>query len=215
MPTYRSSFTAYINNRSQLSNGQDTLSNSDITAMTQLVHAYSETILSRNILSASAKSINLELSYEDLKSMVTTNENETQIITVYVVDVTPEGAYNLATAIAKVAPNLISNIIEGSSMRVIDMPQTPQKVYKPNYIRNTLIGILAGGMIAAAYVAIKFLMDDKVKNENELEGRFSLPVVGVIPDMLATGKNGHNYYDYEYAYRYSNMRRSGEKNGKE
>ncbi len=215
VPTYRASFSAYINNRSQLSNGQETLSNSDLTAAQQLVRAYSETIMSRNVLSASAQYIKLDLSYEELKDMVSTQENDTQIITVYVVDTSPDGAYNLATSIASVAPDQISNIIEGSSMRVIDMPQMPKKVYKPSYIKNTLVGILLGGIISAAFIIIRFLLDDKVKNESELEARFSLPVVGVIPDMLATGKGGHNYYDYEYAYRYSNMKRSKGSDGKE
>ena len=213
-PTYRASFTAYVNNKSQLNN-VDTITGSDLTASQQLVRAYSETINSRNILLASASSINLDVPYKSLASRVSTQvQNETMIITVYVVDVTPEGAYNLARAIATVAPKQIANIIEGSSMKIIDMPQIPDSIYKPSYVKNTVIGVLLGALAAAAYIAVKFLLDDKVKTENELESRFSIPVVGVIPDMNNASRGSHNYYDYEYAYRNNEINRSGGRNGK-
>lgn len=213
-PTYRASFTAYVNNRSQLSNYQDTISSNDLTAAEKLVSAYSKTITSRNILERSALSARLDFDYAALKDMVTTQvESDTGIITVYVVDTSPEGAYNLATAIATVAPNQISDIIEGSSMKIIDLPTMPTTIYKPSYIKNTAAGVLAGAFLAVAYIIIRILMDDKVKNESDLETRFSLPVVGVIPDMLNASKGNHSYYDYEYAYRYSDMKRSNGGNG--
>jgi capsular polysaccharide biosynthesis protein len=214
-PTYRCSFTAYVNNKSQLSNGQDTLSSSDITAAQQLVRAYSEIVHSRAILQSAAEKINLDLSADELNNMVSTEvQNDTQIITVYVVDTTPEGAYNLAQSIALISPDQISNVIEGSSMRIIDMPQRPTKIYKPSLMKNTLVGCLLGAFIAVVYIIIRLLLNDKVKDESDLEARFSLPVVGVIPDMNTTSKGDSNYYDYEYAYRNSEIKRSGDRNGK-
>ena len=215
-PTYRSSFTAYVNNKSQFNNSQDSLTMSDISAAEQLVRAYSKTIESRAVLSAAAAAIRLNDSYDDIAAKISTEvENETFIITVYVVDTSPEAAYALAQSIANVAPNIIADIIEGSSMNIIDMPQKPNSIYKPSYIKNGVIGFLLGALGAVAYIVIKTMTDDKVKNESELESRFSIPVVGVIPDMLATPKSTNSYYDYEYAYRRSEIKRSGGNNGKE
>ncbi len=214
-PTYRVSFTAYVNNRSQLSEYQDTISSNDLTAAEKLVSAYSKTITSRNILEKAASSIKLDLDYTSLRTMVTTQvESDTGIITVYVVDTSADGAYKLAKAIADVSPEQISEIIEGSSMKIIDMPTETQSIYKPSYIKNTLAGILIGGFVIAAYIVLRFLLDDKVKNENELEAKFSLPVVGVIPDMLNSSRGGHNYYDYEYAYKYNKSNRRTAENEK-
>lgn len=213
-PTYRASFTAYVNNRSQLSTVQDTISSNDVSASQQLVRAYSKIIVSKNVLSGAAESISSDLSYTQLKNMVTAQVDDTEIITVYVVDSSPEEAYKLASAIANISTIKIADIIEGSSMKIIDMPQKPTSIYKPSYVKNTAIGCLIGVVLAAAYVIVRFLMDDKVKNENDLETRFSLPVVGVIPDMNAIAKNANNYYEYEYAYRNSEIKRSGGKDGK-
>lgn len=209
-PTYQASFTAYVNNRSQQSNYQDTISSNDLTAVEKLVSAYSKTITSRNILQSAASRAGMDDEYDVLAEMVSTQvESDTGIVHVYVVDTSPESAYQLAKSIAKVAPELIPDIIEGSSMKIIDMPTLPDSIYKPSYLKWTAIGVLLGGMLAAAYIMIRVLMDDKVKNENDLESRFSLPVVGVIPDMMNTSKGSHNYYDYEYAYRNSEIKRSG------
>ena len=215
-PTYRSSFTAYVNNKSQFNNIQDTLTIGDITAAEQLVQAYSKAIQSRTVLSDAASSIGLTDDFSDIESRVSTVvENETFIITVYVIDTSPNGAYNLAKSIANTAPNKVADIFEGSSMKIIDSPQIPTTIYKPSYIKNTAIGFLLGAFAAVGFIIIRFLTDDKVKNESDLESRFSIPVVGVIPDMLSSSKNGHNYYDYEYAYRNSEIKRSGGKNGKD
>jgi len=215
-PTYRAYFTAYINNKSQVNNTQDTISYNDIIAAEQLVQAYSKTIKSHSVLSAAAASVHSDESYEELERRVSTEvENETFIITVYVVDSTPESACRLAKAIADAATNKIADIFEGSSMRVIDAPQVPTNIYKPSYIKNTAIGCLLGGLLTAAYIIIRFLTDDKVKNDADLESHFSIPVVGVIPDMTFNAKGDRNYYDYEYAYRRSELKRTGENNGEE
>ena len=212
-PMYRSSFTAYVNNRSRINSDTDLLSSSDLTAAQELVRAYSKILTSREVLISAAKTAGFDYSYEELSKIVTTEvENETEIITVYVECDSPDNAYRLARTIANDAPNQIADIIDGSSMKIIDAPQIETEVYSPNYVRNTVIGAVLGFLIAAAVVVIRFLLDDKVKNENELENRFSLPVVGVIPNMNSSPK-GSNYYYYEYSYKKSDSKRGGVNNG--
>ena len=40
-------------------------------------------------------------------------------------------------------------------------------------------------------------MDDTVKNEGEVENKFTLPILGVIPDVTKASNNGSDYYYYE------------------
>ncbi len=203
-PTYRASFTAYVNNRSQYYN-EDTnrLTSSDLSAAQELVRAYSKIITSRTVLTTAAQSISYDVSYSTLSGMVSTSvESETGIITVYVVAATPEEAYELACATAEVSPSQIANIIEGSSMKIIDSPRTPSSIYKPSYLKNTALGMLLGAAVAALYVIIRYLVDDKIKSEDELEAKFSIPVVGVIPDLNSGSKHYGGYYKGYYSYGY-------------
>lgn len=212
-PTYRASFTAYVNNRSQLSNSQDTLSSSDLNAARELVRAYSKILRSNTVLTTAAQSININDRYDVLKSKVNIEvENSTEIITVYVVDKTPDAAYNLAVAIATSAPNQISEIIEGSSMKIIDAPIVPTSKYKPNAVKNAFFGFVLGAVITIAFVIIVFIRDDKIKNETDLEERFSIPIVGILPDINTTSKDSDDYYDYSYTYKH-NHKTFGGNNG--
>lgn len=213
-PTYRATFTAYVNNKSQVNIPSDTLTSSDLNAAEKLVRAYSKTLRSRTVLLTAAQSINLDESYDSLKGKVTTAvENETGIITVYVVDKTPEAAYNLALALATSAPEQIAEIIEGSSMKVIDTPVMPKSIYKPNYIKNGFLGALLGALFTVVLVVIMFASDDKVKSEKDLEERFAIPIVGVLPDINLTSKDSDYYYDYSYTYKHHDHKKSGGNNG--
>lgn len=209
-PVYRCGFTAYVNNQhSQAS--KDMLTNSDLIAAQQLVKTFSYIIRSNSVLQASLKSIDSDISYQQLSKMVTTQiRDETELITVYVENEDPKLAYELANAIAKTAPAYVSEIVEGSSMKIVDYPEYTDKRYKPNYIRFAIIGFLVGVLLIAVIVTIRFFKDDTIKNENDLEMRFALPVLGVIPDINQINKDTGTYYNsgYSNTYAYSQSQKT-------
>lgn len=208
-PVYRSGFTAYVNNQ-QMQNSKDVLTNSDISASKELVRTYSQIIRSNTILGAAAKTISLDLNYSSLKAMVTTEiQNETEIISVYVVHTDPQIAYDYANAIAKTAPSYMADIVEGSSMKIIDYPEYTDVPFGPGYFKYALVAFLGGFLIVALIGIIRYFKDDTVKSEGDIEAQFALPVLGVIPDINATeqksagysdGRYGYGYGGYEYGY---------------
>ncbi|WP_407383080.1 YveK family protein [Ruminococcus sp.] len=194
-PTYRCGFTAYVNNDS----GSDKLTQQDINAGKQLVNTYVNIIRSNTILDAAAESAHLNYSYSQLKGMVSASvQGDTEIINVYVEHQDPQTAYILANAIAQTAPTYMSQIVEGSSMKVIDYPMYSDKRYKPDYIKYAMLGFLVGAVLVAVISIIQYLTDDTVKSDAELEPRFSYPILGIIPDVRSAGnsKNGNYYYRY-------------------
>lgn len=202
-PTYRCSFTAYVNNQHSQS-GTGSLSQSDINAAKQLVNTYVKVIKSNAILTAAAEAAGMDVTYGKLQKMVSAEvQGETEIIAVYVVDEDPETAYILANAIAKIAPSYMTNIVEGSSMKIIDYPMYNDSRYKPNYLKYALLAFLIGVVLVIIKVVIDYFRDDNISDESELENRFGLPILGIIPDVLestAASKKG-GYYAYNYAYK--------------
>ena len=192
-PTYRCSFTAYVNN----SHGSESLSQQDINAGKQLVDTYVNIMRSNTILNAAAESVNLDYTYKQLYKMVTAVvQGETEVIAVYVEHPDPQTAYVLANAIANTAPECMSSIVEGSSMKIIDYPMYSDQRYKPNYIKYAVIGFALGVLLIIAITIIRFLANDTIKSDTELESRFSIPILGVIPDVRSAGdsKNTEQYY---------------------
>ncbi len=195
-PTYRSGFTAYVNNKQSKEN-TDYLTSSDLTASKQLVLTYQKILTSNTILTAAAEIIGNDSSYESLNKKVSTEvKDDTEIISVYVVDNDPQFAYDYAQAISKSAPQYMAQIVEGSSMKIIDYPEYSEKRFKPSYTRFALIGFLIGALIVVVFVIIRYFMDDTVKSESDIESSFSIPILGVIPDVSKASNNQSDYYYY-------------------
>ena len=198
-PTYRCSFTAYVNNQHATAS-KDMLTASDLNAAKELVLTYTTIMTSNSIMASADEVLDTSYSVKQLKSMVRTEiKDDTEIIQVYVIAKSPEESYRIANAIAYVSPKIMSNIVEGSSMKIVDYPQVPDGIYKPNYVRFTLLGFGAGVLITIIVLIILYLRNDIITEESELESEFSFPVLGVIPDVNSTtgGKTGY-YYEYYY-----------------
>lgn len=196
-PTYRSGFTAYVNNKQSKQN-TDFLTSSDVTASKEIVQTYQKIITSNTILTASAKSIKFNQSYDNLQKMVYTEiMDETEIISIYVIHTDPKTAYEYASAISQTAPKYMTQIVEGSSMKIIDYPEYSEKRFKPSYIRFGLIGFIVGALLVTVIIIIRFFMDDTINNKNEIEDKFSIPILGVIPDISRALNSKSDYY-YSY-----------------
>lgn len=211
-PTYRCGFTAYVNNQLAQAD-KTTLTNSDIAASQQLTKTLSYIIRSNTILSASLESIDSELSYTEFTKMVSTEiKDGTELISVFVVNQDPQKAYDLANAIAKTAPSYMAQIVEGSSMKIVDYPVYSARRYQPNYIKYAVLGFVFGALVIAVNVIIRYFKDDSIKDENELEQRFSLPVLGIIPDINSLDKKSGSYYYKNYGYAYAKSHTGKEEN---
>jgi capsular polysaccharide biosynthesis protein len=208
-PTYRSGFSAFVNNK-QGQNESQQITNNDINASHQLVATYSTIITSREMLMGAieeddnTKGTNLrKYSYSKLKSMVKINmKDDTGVMEVNVISPNQNEALQFANAIAKKAPEYMAYIVEGSSMKIIDMPAYPNTKYAPSTSKYTILGILVGALIMLIIVIISYFTNDTLSGESDLEQHYNLPIIGVIPDYTKVGKGEKGgYYSYGYAYR--------------
>lgn len=201
-PLYRTSFTLYVNNKTESDEIKASVSSSDITASRSLASTYAEIITSRSVLIPAADKCGLSvLKYDRLSGYVTASTSTTsEIITVYVKGTSPTNALYFAQAVSYAAEEQIANIVEGSSMRIIDEPYEPEEIYSPHYTRNAAIGFILGAFLVCAIVVIKELLDDRVKDEDSLETRFGIAVLGTIPNFQDSTKQKKGYYgDYARA----------------
>lgn len=191
-PTYRSGFTAYVNNKQTTTSGSTTTS--DLNASIALAYVYGEIIQSRTVLSEAAEKCGLDYSYKNMSGKVSISvSNTTAIINVYVEDTSPETAMALAAAIADVAPDHVARVVDNSSMRIVDEPILSTSQYAPNNGTNALIGALLGILAAVAVVIVLEVLNDYVQSGEELEKRYGVIAIGVIPDMEQAEKIHSNY----------------------
>ena len=190
-PLYRASVMIYVNNVKS-SQQVDYISASNLATSQQLVNTYVNIIRSRTVLEKVVEETGMNVTADDIRDMLSASSiDETEIFEVYVTSPNPEQAAEIANAVAQVAPGVIADIVEGSSTKVIDYAVVPTARYYPSFRSNTLVGCCIGGALAAAVLALRFMMDTSVKSEEDLEEMFQLPVLGSIPSFDGKRRKTH------------------------
>ena len=206
-PMYESSAMFYVNN-SDFSVGDQSLNISagDITAAKDLVESYIVILKTRTSLNDVIDYAGVDLSYSELKNMISAAAVEsTEIFEVVVTSPDPVEAEKLASAIAYILPKRIDSIIEGTSARIVDAAIVPTKPSSPSYINNTLIGFLVGFVLMTVLVVLQEAFDVTIRTEEDMDQICKHPVLASVPDMGAPSKGGYYYYGY------GSKRRSGKK----
>ena len=126
-PMYQASTLLYVNSNS-ISLGGTSLSISagEVNSARTLVSTYLVILKTRLTLEPVIKEAGVDYSYETLSGMVSAAAvNNTEVFRVTVTSANPEEAKLLANTIAKVLPERISEIVAGTSARVVDFAVTP------------------------------------------------------------------------------------------
>lgn len=61
----------------------------------------------------------------------------------------------IADAVARILPERVAGIVEGTTLNVADPPLTANRPGTPDYLKNTLVGALAGFAVTAGAIALR------------------------------------------------------------
>ncbi len=219
-PEYQATASLYVNNSSfSFGSTSFSISNSDLTASNSLVAVYIYILQSRTTMEDVIKEADLTYTPEELSEMVVAKGvSSTGAFEVTVTSTNPAEAELIANTIAQILPDRISEIVDGSSVRVVDYAVIPSHRSGPGMVKNTAMGILAGGFLAAAVVVIRFLLDDKsklmIKSADELRELYpDIQVLAMIPDMRVSEKKNGYYSSYYGQAEKKGGRKNGGKQG--
>ncbi len=196
-PMYQSSAMFYVNN-SAISMGEASLSitSSDITASKSLVATYSVILKSRTCLDDVIDYANLEYTYEELRKMISASSvNDTEVFQVVVTGPDPAEAERIANAVAYILPNQITDIVEGTSAKIVDYAVAAASPSSPSYVRNVFLGFVIGLGLAGCLIVVRALYDVTIRTEEDIRQCTDHPILAAIPDMEAPSK-GEGYYGY-------------------
>ena len=196
-PKYQSSAMFYVNN-SSISVGDTSLkiSNGDLVTSRGLVESYLVILNTRETLVEVIDYADVNYSYSALKSMISAAAvNETEIFKVTVTSPDPNEAEKIANAIAYILPKRISNIIEGTSAKIVDTAVVPSAPSSPSYTKNAMLGFLAGFVLSAGVIVLLELFDTTIRTDEDVAQSCKYPLLAAVPDMTASSKGG---YDYTY-----------------
>ncbi len=155
-----------------------------------LVSTYSEIVKSRRIAEAVIKNLSLKYSVDELLNEVkVTNSDNTEIIKIKVVDKDRGLAADIANEIVKVFSEEIKSIYKLQNVSVVDVAEEADEPYNINYIKEFIIYVLAGTVLACAIIFVIYYFDTTIKSAEEIENGLGLPVFGVVPEVKRKHKD--------------------------
>lgn len=196
-PLYKANVLMYVNNSSfSVGSTNFSISSSEITAAKSLVDTYIVILRTRMTLNEVISAGNLNYSYADLNDMISAEAvNGTEVFSVTVTSPDPQEAEHIANTIGMILPDKIADVVEGSSVRIVDFAVVPARKSSPNVSQFTMIGLILGLLISCAAIVIVEMLDDQIDSEEYLLNHYGkIPLLTAIPDLLDSKDQG--YYSY-------------------
>lgn len=131
--------------------------------------------------------------------------DNSEVLTITVTSPDPNVAAIVCNTMVDVSADLISEIFEGGRSNSLGEAVADYVPTSPNTRLNMVIGALLGIAVAGSLTILGFIVDNRVKDENDFVQKVGVPVLGEVPSMHEDAprkrsrkkKKGYGYY---YAY---------------
>ncbi|GAB2498716.1 Wzz/FepE/Etk N-terminal domain-containing protein [Alkalibacterium psychrotolerans] len=182
VPKY-SSTTQMLVNRTQEAN---IIQRSDIDTNVQLINTYKDILRSPAILDEVREELNLEMSHQELSMLLDiTNEHDSQVFSIQIIDDNPFDAAIIANTTATVFQENLDSIMNVDNVSVISRAEANLIPVSPNHILNIVIGMIVGGALASVLVFVVEFKDNTVKEDKFIVERLGWVNLGSISEFPA------------------------------
>ena len=160
-PKYSASSMIYI-----LTKTTSVTSLADIQMGTQLTADFEILATSRPVLEEVIEKLNLDYTYEELKSMIQTdNQTDTRILRFTVSNANAKEAKKIANELADVTAERVAYVMSSDKPKVVEEAVVPKYPSSPNTKKNTAMGGLAFAFVAATVIVLRYLMNDTIQTK--------------------------------------------------
>jgi capsular polysaccharide biosynthesis protein len=213
-PKYTSSVSLYVNNTSE-AQPLSAVNINDINASQKLVNTYIVILQDNEVLGQLGQRLLEEydvgslgeyipmkqtsgppqVDTEGLRGMVSMSSvNNTEVLKIEAETKSAELSARICTIMTEIAPAVLMRVVKAGSVEVIGSAKPADEQSSPRVMLNSVIGLAAGMLLAAAISVLAHILDNTVKDEEGLKQRFNIPVLGEIPDFSAPQKGGYSHY---------------------
>lgn len=177
-PMYQSTAKLYINSRQNDSN--TTLS--DVQVSTQIVKDYKVLVTSRPVIEQVISNLDIDMEPEQLIKAITCKiETDSRVLSITVTNKDPYLAKQVVDELANVSSSRIPKVTKIEGVEIIEYGIVPENQSSPNTMMNTVVGAMLGIVIVMAVVVIRFILDDTIKNSEDVEKHLGMSTLALIP----------------------------------
>lgn len=197
-PVFTSRGSLYVNNKNTSAITPNNTTNiNDLTVAAKLVDTYKVILKSDRFISIIKQQSHLNYSIDELKRMISMQGVEnTEVLEVVVTTKNPNQSQLIAQTILSNAKDEIIRVVEAGNVKIVDDANLPYLPSAPNKRTNTALGLILGLIAAVALIILAEMMDSTIKDEDDLERNYDIPIVGCIPNL---GEMQSSQQSYGYA----------------
>lgn len=148
-----------------------------------------EAAKSKNILSKVANDLDLNIDVNKLSNNVSViTEDASFSVEVKVKDNNSENSQNIANRVASYLIEEVKNNYSNRNIIMLDEANSTNEIHVVNVSKILTFCFVVGIVVGFGIVFVMFYFDDKIRTIDNLENKFSIPVVGYINDFKKGGK---------------------------
>ena len=181
-PMYQSTAEIYI-----LTAQDSIVSLSDLQVGSSLANDYEELIQSRPVVETVAENLDLDMEYEALLGCLSiSNPTNTRAIKITITYSDPVLAKEIANEFSSVSRKQISQIMQVAEPTVVQEAVAAKNQSSPNNVKNIMIGALLGMILTMGFIIVRYLLDDTLKNPDDVEKFIGLNTLAAVPNEGGT-----------------------------
>lgn len=136
----------------------------------------------REVVDAVKADLAIEDSYEDIcKKIKVDNPDGSRILKITATDTDPQKAANLANSMANQLRIRIADVMDTDPPSIVSRAVVQNRPVGPSATRNGLICGMALAAFAVAVIVIRYLLDDTIKSEADVEKYLGKNVIATMP----------------------------------
>ena len=134
-----------------------------------------------------------KISVESIRSCLTMAAvNETEVLKVTAITKDADISAELCNIIADIAPDFLIRVVGAGSVEAIGEAKPDYDPVSPNVMKFTILGILAGMLIAVIIIFVLDFIDNTVKDSDELSQKYKKAIIGEIPSFSGSRKKSNS-----------------------
>lgn len=186
-PQYTATSMIYI-----LSESTSITSMADIQIGDSLAQDFMIIGKSRPVVEKVIKQLDLNASYEAVAStIVFENPADSHILKISVTNPDPKLAADISNAVAEVTRAQIADVMGTDEPNTLEEAIVPTAPSSPSTMKNTMLGALLGAVLAAGLIIVLYLMDDTIKDEDDVKKYLQMNTLAALPmEKRRKGKSG-------------------------
>jgi|GEM_PF-196197 len=180
-PKYEASVDMIVNSKTVQN---DSATGDQFTAASKMAANFTRLIRNDIVLKPVIESLGLDISYNELKRMVSAElVSGTTIMNIKVTCDDSETARKIVEKISEIAPPILVEMMEVGSCKNASGVNAPQSPVSPNVKQITFIAFVLGAVACAGIIIVADLMDNTFRTEQDIRNEIDVPVLGVLPSV--------------------------------